>query len=93
MFPDIKRFIIRDVVTVTISNTPTLNQYAYVNVNVNPISYIDPFGLSRDGDSLMLCGGDILLDLLPIVGAVKGFQQAFTGVNLVTGEKLSVAER
>ncbi|WP_081625278.1 pre-toxin TG domain-containing protein [Paenibacillus massiliensis] len=25
--------------------------------------------------------------------AVKGFQQAFTGVNLLTGEKLSVAER
>lgn len=35
----------------------------------------------------------MLLDLLPGVGAVKGFQQAFTGVNLVTGEKLSVAER
>ena len=41
----------------------------------------------------MLRGGDMLLDLLPGVGAVKGFQQAFTGVNLVTGEKLSVGQR
>ncbi|WP_341179928.1 hypothetical protein [Paenibacillus sp. FSL K6-1230] len=37
MLPDIKRFIIRDVVTGTISDTPILNQYAYVNGNT--ISY------------------------------------------------------
>ncbi|WP_226383613.1 pre-toxin TG domain-containing protein [Paenibacillus massiliensis] len=41
----------------------------------------------------MLRGGDMLLDLVPGVGALKGFQQAFTGVNLVTGEKLSVGQR
>ncbi|MDP4095824.1 HNH/endonuclease VII fold putative polymorphic toxin [Paenibacillus sp. P96] len=89
--PEIKRFINRDVVTGTITDTPTLNRYAYVNGN--PISYVDPFGLSRDADSWMLRGGDFLVDMIPGVGTVKGFQQAFTGVNLVTGEQLSVSER
>ncbi|MDP4095829.1 pre-toxin TG domain-containing protein [Paenibacillus sp. P96] len=89
--PEIKRFINRDVVTGTVTDTPTLNRYAYVNGN--PISYVDPFGLSRDADSWMLRGGDFLVDMIPGVGTVKGFQQAFTGVNLVTGEQLSVSER
>ncbi|MFB5680880.1 RHS repeat-associated core domain-containing protein [Paenibacillus terreus] len=89
--PETKRFINRDVVTGTIADTPTLNRYAYVNGN--PISYVDPFGLSRDSDSWMLKGGDFLVDMIPGVGTLKGFQQAFTGVNLVTGEQLSVSER
>ncbi|KQO15424.1 hypothetical protein ASF12_28585 [Paenibacillus sp. Leaf72] len=89
--PEIKRFINRDVLTGSISDSQTLNRYAYVNGN--PISYVDPFGLSRDGDSAWLQGGSFLADLVPWVGTVKGFQQAFTGNNYITGEHLSAGDR
>ncbi|KIV57301.1 RHS repeat-associated core domain-containing protein, partial [Aneurinibacillus migulanus] len=89
--PEIKRFVNRDVVAGTIGDAQTLNRYAYVNGN--PISYVDPFGLSRDGDSKWIQGGDFLVDLVPYVGAAKGFQQAFTGYNMVTGQQLSTADR
>ncbi|MBB3152558.1 RHS repeat-associated protein [Paenibacillus endophyticus] len=87
--PEIKRFINRDVLSGSVGNGQTLNRYAYVNGN--PVSYVDPFGLSRDRDSIWLQGGSFLADAVPWVGTIKGFQQAFTGMNYVTGEQLTVS--
>ena len=42
--PEMKRFINADVVPGEISNAITLNRFAYANGN--PVSLIDPFGLS-----------------------------------------------
>ncbi len=42
--PEMKRFINTDVVAGGISNAITLNRFAYANGN--PVSFIDPFGLS-----------------------------------------------
>ena len=42
--PDIKRFINQDVIKGTIADSQSLNRYSYVQGN--PVSYIDPFGLS-----------------------------------------------
>ena len=44
--PDLKRFINVDPRKGTISDSRTLNQYAYANGN--PISYVDPFGTSAE---------------------------------------------
>lgn len=41
---DIKRFINQDVVEGSITNSPSLNKYAYCQGN--PVSMLDPFGLS-----------------------------------------------
>ena len=42
--PEMKRFINADVVAGAISNAITLNRFAYANGN--PVSFVDPFGLS-----------------------------------------------
>ena len=42
--PDIKRFINQDILTGSIGESPSLNRYSYVQGN--PVSYLDPFGLS-----------------------------------------------
>uniref|UniRef100_UPI001F451BD3 RHS repeat-associated core domain-containing protein n=1 Tax=Paenibacillus wulumuqiensis TaxID=1567107 RepID=UPI001F451BD3 len=89
--PEIKRFVNRDVLTGSIDNGLTMNRYAYVNGN--PVSYIDPFGLSADGADWMRTAFSVGADATPFVGTVKGLQEIFTGVDLITGEQLSVSDR
>ena len=44
--PEMKRFINADIVAGKLSNAVTLNRFAYANGN--PVSFVDPFGLSAD---------------------------------------------
>ena len=44
--PEMRRFINADIVAGEISNAITLNRFAYANGN--PVSFIDPFGLSAE---------------------------------------------
>ena len=47
--PELRRFINADIVPGEISNAITLNRYAYANGN--PVSNIDPFGLSAEREN------------------------------------------
>ena len=48
--PELRRFINADIIAGEISNAVTLNRYAYANGN--PVSNVDPFGLSPERGSV-----------------------------------------
>ena len=53
--PAMKRFINADVIAGAISNAITLNRFAYANGN--PVSFVDPFGLSAERGATISADG------------------------------------
>ena len=72
--PEVKRFINQDTVLGSITNSQSLNRYSYVQGN--PISLIDPFGMSpSDGKNAV---GHTLLDFM---GLIPGIGFVFDAAN------------
>ena len=67
--PEIKRFVNQDVKVGGISQGQSLNRYAYANGN--PVSYLDPFGLSRDEDNWFDNLSDGILSLSVSLNAIN----------------------
>ncbi len=71
---DIKRFLNRDILTGSIENSQSLNQYSYVQGN--PVNLSDPFGLCPEGggtENVRNLLGHTVLDILgfvPLIGFV-----------------------
>ena len=67
--PDMRRFINADILHGEISDSTSLNRYAYANGN--PISFVDPFGLSSKWGNWLKVGiGVAIITTLVVVATV-----------------------
>ena len=78
--PELRRFINADIIAGEISNAITLNRYAYANGN--PVSNIDPFGLSAERGDL---SSDSDYTISPF-DLVQNFATAADGFELIIGK-------
>jgi RHS repeat-associated protein len=74
--PEILRFVNSDVLLGNVSDSQSMNRYAYVNGQ--PVNYVDPFGLCRDEATNPL---DTLQDILGWVGLVPGIGDVCDAIN------------
>ena len=74
--PDMRRFINADILHGEISDSTSLNRYAYVNGN--PVSFVDPFGLSKDAER-----GTVNVDsLFEILKSIKSRKDTKIATNM-----------
>ena len=76
--PDMRRFINADILHGEISDSASLNRYAFVNGN--PISFIDPFGLSKER------GDQVSEYAISAVELYDNFKDAVDGFELIIGD-------
>ena len=74
--PDMRRFINADIVAGEISNAITLNRFAYANGN--PVSFVDPFGLSAERSSI---SDEQRMIFLAILSCALNSREMYTQLN------------
>ena len=83
--PELRRFISADSVIGNLSSTPSLNRYAYANGN--PVTQIDPFGLSAEPGTKKakknINWREAVHDALDIAGSITGYGDICDAVNAV----------
>jgi RHS repeat-associated protein len=85
--PDMKRFINADIVAGSISNAITLNRFAYANGN--PVSFVDPFGLSADEEPLT---DEEYYNSLYVLRSIVGLSKVHSSLTKIKDAILSFAK-